>query len=62
MNTYYATTFESTHILGEKIKAHCQCGESYAFQIDENNKVIICNSCTETVSNYERFYIRINEN
>jgi hypothetical protein len=62
MNIYFATTFEATHIIGETIKAHCQCGETYAIQYDKDNQVVICDVCTDSVSNYERFYIRIDQN
>jgi hypothetical protein len=61
MNIYYATNFEANFIDGQTIKSHCQCGESYAIQYDKENQVIICDACTDTVSNYERFYIRIDE-
>lgn len=57
MNTYYATTFESEHIVGETIKTKCACGETSGIVYEKQALVIVCDSCYEAVSNYERFYI-----
>jgi hypothetical protein len=55
MNTYYATTDQSTTIQGNVITANCSCGESYAILVDDNTKVVVCNDCYENSSNREKY-------
>jgi len=49
MNTYYATVeqSETKKICGEVITTKCACGESYAYLVDDDTKVIICDGCYE---------------
>jgi hypothetical protein len=55
MNTYYATTEQATTIQGNVITAKCTCGESYAILVDDQTKVIICDSCHDNSSKKEQY-------